>query len=295
MGYGTIQNKVVLVTGANHGIGAATALAFAKEGARLFLNYYRKAAEAYGVFSEGEGEKDLMPGRALYHRMQAQTADHVVDKIQRMGGSCAAWEADLSLPETIPELFDRAKEQLGAVDIVVNNAAFGRLDSFLPTEELEKQRLFAGEFPIAPLTPESHDQHFAVNSRAVALMTQEFARRFIRRNANDGRIINVSSDGARSHPCAVSYGASKHALESYTRAAAAELGAYGITVNAVSPGAVQTGWLQSDVVEQIENTYALKRVGEPEDIADVIVFLASEQARWITGQVIHVNGGNPQH
>lgn len=138
----------------------------------------------------------------------------------------------------------------------------------------------------------THDQHFAVNSRAVALMMAEYARRQVKRGANWGRIINVSTGGASGFPGEISYGASKHAMESYGRAAAVELGQYGITVNSVSPGAVQTGWITPEQEREWAPGVPLRRIGQPEDIADVIVFLASEQARWVTGQLIYVGGGD---
>jgi len=90
----------------------------------------------------------------------------------------------------------------------------------------------------------------------------------------------------------VSYGASKHAAESFTRSAAVELGPYGITVNAISPGAVQTGWMTPELERDIAAGYPLRRIGQPEDIADAAVFLASNQAGWITGQILNVGGGN---
>ena len=93
----------------------------------------------------------------------------------------------------------------------------------------------------------------------------------------------------------MSYAASKHALESYSRSAAHELGKYGITINIVAPGPVQTGWLSPDEEAEIGRKTPLGRVGRPEDIADVIVFLASDQARWLTGQLIYVGGGWKWH
>ena len=102
----------------------------------------------------------------------------------------------------------------------------------------------------------------------------------------------MSTDGASGFPGEVSYGASKHALESISRAAAVELGPYGITVNVVSPGPVQTGYITPELEEKLLPEIPLRRVGEPEEIADVIVFLASEQARWITGQLLYVGGGH---
>ena len=142
------------------------------------------------------------------------------------------------------------------------------------------------------ITAKSHDEHFAVNSRAVALMMAEFTRRHIERGAKWGRIINISTDGARGHYSNTSYGASKYAVESYTRAAATELGQYGITVNVISPGAVQTGWIPPEIKKSLEESYPLRRIGKQEDIANAVIFFASVQADWITGQVLYVGGGN---
>ena len=182
------------------------------------------------------------------------------------------------------------------MEVLVNNAAHWEADTFLPSDEDEEQShklppLWANR-TISTITAGSHDRHFAVNSRAVALMMAEFARRHIARGATWGRIVNVSTDGASCFPGEVSYGASKHALESYSRAAAVELGPYGITVNVVSPGPVQTGYITPELEEKLIAQIPLRRVGQPEDVADAIVFLASEQARWITGQLLYVGGGN---
>jgi 3-oxoacyl-[acyl-carrier protein] reductase len=123
----------------------------------------------------------------------------------------------------------------------------------------------------------------------------EFARRHIARARRWGRIINVSTDGAAGFPSEVSYWASKHALESYSRAAACELGPYGITVNIVSPGPIQTGWMSPELEAKVVPAIPLGRIGQPEDVADVIVFLASEQGRWLTGQLLYAGGGNRMH
>jgi len=287
-----LKDKVVIVTGANHGIGAAIAIAFAREGSKVFINYFRFSAEAYGCIEEDEATEATKPSRAYYYKMQTKSADEVVKAINDFGGICCAWEADLSDPNNIPKLFDKAETELGNVDILVNNAAYGKCDTFIPSGQFDENELFVGVFPMATITADSHDRHFAVNSRAAALMIEEYAKRYISRKAEWGRIINISSDGAYAHPCAVSYGASKYAMESFTRAAAVELGSYGITVNVISPGAVQTGWITSELEEQIRKSYPLRRVGKPEDIANAIIFLASEQADWITGQVLYVGGGN---
>ncbi len=287
-----LEDRVALVTGANHGIGAATALAFANEGARVFIHYLRLSPEDYGGISQEEADRATEPGRGFYYKILSRSAEEVVRAIRDRGGECEFWEGDLSDPENIPRLFDRAEKAFGQVDIVVNNAAHDRCDTFIPQSELEKDPLFLGEYPMRTISAKSHDEHFAVNTRAVALMMEEFARRYVARKAAWGRIINISTDGAYAHPSNVSYGASKFAVESYSRAAAYELGPYGITVNVISPGAVQTGWLTPELEKAIAASYPLRRVGKPKDIANAVIFFASEHADWITGQVLYVGGGN---
>ena len=249
-----LTNKVVIVTGANHGMGAATSVAFAKEGAKVFVHYYRGGAEAYGELSEEAAMKATVPGRAYYYKMQTKSADEVVKAIGDLGCECFALESDLVEVGNIPLLFDKAEEELGPVDILVNNAAYGKCDTFIPSSELPDNSDFVDAFPVVTVTSESHDRHFVVNSRAVALMMAEYAKRYIKRKGSFGRIINISTDGAYCHPSAISYGASKLAMESFTRAAATELGPYGITVNVISPGAVQTGWLVQRIIKQIEQS-----------------------------------------
>lgn len=279
--------KVALVTGANHGIGAATAKAFAEQGARVFINYLRRPLEPE-FLDAGNSE----PGEAFYRLQQTKTAEEVIQKIRADGGCVEAWEADLADPGTIPQLFDHAEEAFGPVEILINNAAYGKADTFRPQSILSKEELSESGFHPESISANSHDEHFSVNSRAVALMMAEFARRHIERGATWGRIINLSTDGSSGFPDEISYWASKHAMESYSRAAARELGKYGITVNIVSPGAVQTGYIFSELKESLESRYPLRRIGHPKDIADAIVFFASEQARWITGQLLYVGGGH---
>jgi 3-oxoacyl-[acyl-carrier protein] reductase len=184
------------------------------------------------------------------------------------------------------------EQVFGPVDILINNAAHCDPDTFLPQSQLGSNSRAVDEFPMNTITADKHDRHFAVNSRAVALMMAEYARRYIEQGARWGRIINVSTDGASGFSSEISYGASKHALESYSRAAASEFGKYGITVNTVSLGAVQTGWISLELEKEEASHIPLQRVGQPEDVADVIIFFASEQARWVTGQLLYVGGGH---
>ncbi len=269
-----IGNKVVLITGANHGIGAATAKALAAEGAKVFVSYLRLRPEAFGM-KEAEVQEATTPGPAFYRAMQASSADEVVESIRDQGGQAEAWEADLADSSNIPLLFDRAEAAFGQVNVLVNNAAHCVWPSTVLTA-----------------SPESIDEHFAVNTRAVALMMREYGNRQIKRGGTWGRIINVSTDGAYGFSGNVWYGASKFAMESISRVAAKELGSYGVTVNVVSPGPTQTGYITPEQANEWAAECPLQRIGEPEDVADAIVLLASEQARWISGQLIHVGGGS---
>ncbi len=176
--------------------------------------------------------------------------------------------------------------------MLINNAAHCEADTFLPRGVVGADDRAAGGTPMRAITAESHDRHFAVNSRAAVLLMAEYARRHVERGARWGRIVNVSTDGASAFPGEISYGASKHALESYSRAAASELGRFGVTVNAVSLGPVQTGWISPEIEARAAPDIPLGRIGQPDDVADAIVFLASEQARWITGQLLYVGGGH---
>ncbi len=287
-----LKGKAALVTGANHGIGAAIAVALAREGADVFLTYMRLSPEKYGAKGPRAGCGAAEPGPGRYYEILAHDAEDVVRSIHALGGRSHAREADLSDPGNIPRLMDEAERAFGKVDILVNNAAHDRPDSFLPAGEIPASGLFGGDYSLRTISAASHDEHFAVNCRAAALLVAEFARRHIARKSGWGRVISISTDGASGHGWNVSYGASKYAGESYARAAAAELGPYGITVNVVSPGAVQTGWLPEDEAKALAGRYPLRRIGTPDDIAAAVVFFASAQADWITGQVLYVGGGN---
>jgi 3-oxoacyl-[acyl-carrier protein] reductase len=283
-----LQGKVALITGANHGIGAATAQALAAEGVAVLINYLRMPP--LGREDAGQQDSASLPGLSLYDARRARTADDVLARISEHGGRAEAVEVDLSDPATIPLLFDRAEAAFGPVDILVNNADYCTADTFVPQGLLGVDRAPAG-YGIDALTVAVHDAHFAVNSRAVALLIAEFARRRIEQNRHWGRIITISTDGAPGFFHEISYGASKYAGESYTRAAAVELGRYGITANILSPGPIQTGWIGPELETLIARETPLGRVGLPADIVGVIVFLASEQGRWVSGQMISVSGG----
>jgi 3-oxoacyl-[acyl-carrier protein] reductase len=229
-----LSGHVALVTGANHGIGAATAKTLAACGTSVLVSYYRT--------SDPKGFPEP------YRVNRAKTADHVIDAIRAEGGHAVSMEADLRDAAVVPTLFNLGEEEFSHVDIVVNNATGWVADTFLPDTEhvtgLTSERL----------STSAHDQVFDVDARAGALMIAEFARRHIARNANWGRIIGLTSGGPLGFPTEVSYGAAKAALENYTMSAAFELADYGITANIVYPPVTDTGWVNDAVRDHVENT-----------------------------------------
>jgi len=288
-----LNEKVVLVTGGNnpYGIGAAIARAFASHGSKVFIHYFRQEMTLPDDSHDNSDTQET--GLPFFFEQQRKTADEVIASIREYGGNAESWEGDLRDPRKVNHLFEQAEKAFGHVDILVNNAAEYIADTFLPSNASgESTKLWEGGPTISTLDVESHDSHFAVNSRAAAILMARFAHRIIERQTNWGRIINISADCAWGCPKEVSYRASKYALESYSRSAAAELGPYGITVNVVSPGPVQSGYITKEMEEALIPEIPMRRVGLPEDIANAVLFFASEQANWITGQVLFVHGGH---
>jgi 3-oxoacyl-[acyl-carrier protein] reductase len=268
-----LDGRVALVTGANQGIGAATAGALAGQGVAVFLTYLRLDP------AEHSGE----PFPAEYGRARAATAEQVALRIRDMGGVAEWTEADLADP-TVPRLlFDRAEAALGPVEILVNNASGWLADTFLPEERDRFGR------SLRPVDAAGHDRQFAVDARAPALLIAEFARRHIEREARWGRIVGLTSGGAGGFPEEVSYGAAKAAQENYTMSAAQELGRHGVTANMVYPPVTDTGWITPEVQRAAVAGSPLRHLGQPGEVAEVIVLLASHQARHITGQVIRMS------
>lgn len=283
-----LEGKVVLITGANHGIGAAAARAFATQGARVFLTWFREPSR-YSDEELAKARQAGVGGVLFYWAMHRQSADRVIQDIVAQGGVAAGREADLGDPANIPLVFDECEAALGPVDVLIDNHTHSVHDTFDPAA------VTLESYGIGLISGASIDGHFAVSARAYALMMSEYIQRYLGRQGRRGRIINVSTDAAHAHASSLSYAASKHAIESYSRSAAIEVGKYGITVNVVAPGPVQSGWMTPDQETAIAAGTPLRRCGVPQDVADVMVFLASDQAHWLTGQLLYVGGGWRMH
>ena len=264
------SGHVALVSGANHGIGAATARMLADLGTRVLLTYLR-----------GDDAADMeMPD--AYRRARSDTADAVVGSIEEAGGVAMAVEADLTEPSAAELLFDIAERSIGPVDILVNNASAWIADTFAPAGDDRLGR------PIQPVSPMTFDRVFAVDARAAALLIAEFARRHVRRGATWGRIVGLTSGGHVGFPEEVSYGAAKAAQENLTMSAAIELAPHGITANLVHPPVTDTGWITPEVIQIVERSDELIHIAAPEEVARVIAFLVSDDARLVTANVIHL-------
>lgn len=262
-----LKDRVVIVTGANNpqGIGAATALAFAREGAKVVL-VYKKLPRPY------DARRTDRNGVDRYFAANAGDARAVEEKLRGMHGEYLILERDISNEDDVKRIYQAVIERFGRVDVLVNNAADGDMD---------------GIDTIETITQAVIDDTFAVNVRGSILMTREF----INHRGDYGRIINLSSDAAQVFAGQITYGASKATLEALTRSIAMEVAKYGITVNCVAPGPTQTGWIDEELEKAVIPLIPMGALIQPEDIAETILFLASRQARMLTGQVIKVSGG----
>jgi len=250
-----LVNKTALVTGASRGIGRATALALAKAGAHVLVHYGRSAQEAQSV----------------------------VAAIQAHGGRGNAISADLAAPNGAALLAKEVRSIIGdRLDVLVANAGISK------------------SAPIADYTVEDFDSLFATNVRSTFFLVQQLLPVF----DEGSNIVVISSAVARTvvgkpgleNPSILAYASTKGALETLVKNWAAILGPRGIRVNAIAPGIIDTemsNFTKTEAGREVAlGMQALKRIGKPEDIADVVAFIASNGARWITGATIPVDGGS---
>ena len=240
------QSKVALVTGASRGIGAAVARRLAHDGFSVVINYASSSSEA----------------------------DALVAELKAAGAQAIAVKADVARADEVRRMFETSEQQLGKVDVLVNNA--GVLKTV----------------PLADTSDALFDQTININLRGTFNTLREAAARL-----NDGgRIVNFSSTTlALNMPGYAVYNATKAAVEAFTHVFAKELRGRNITVNAVAPGPIATSlFLDGKTEEQIQ-TFAkrppLQRLGQPDDIASVVSFLAGPDSGWVNGQILRANGG----
>jgi 3-oxoacyl-[acyl-carrier protein] reductase len=248
-----LEGKVAVVTGASRGIGKATASVFARHGAAVVVNYAKRHGEAR----------------------------QLIEDIAQAGGRAIAIQADVSRKAEVLAMMERALGEFGKIDVLVNNAGILHRATILT------------------LTEEGLDEMVAVNVKGMIHCTQAVAPHMIERRY--GKIVNVSSIAAlgTTMPDTTPYAATKGAIVSLTKRMALELGPHGINVNAICPGFIRTDMAVSSSSPQeseaklagVEKKTMLGRVGAPEDVAYCALFLASDEASFITGQVLAVDGG----
>jgi 3-oxoacyl-[acyl-carrier protein] reductase len=181
-------------------------------------------------------------------------------------------ELDLTSYDAPEQLINEVSEKLGYPDILINNAAYSTNNDF------------------SNLTAEELDKHYMVNVRATTLLSSKFAQRFDKKSG--GRIVNITSGQFQGPmPGELAYATTKGAVDALTITLSAELALLGITVNALNPGPTDTGWMTEEIKNELKPMFPFGRIGKPRDVAKTIKFLVSDEANWITGQIIHSEGG----
>jgi 3-oxoacyl-[acyl-carrier protein] reductase len=250
-------HRIAIITGASRrrGIGTAVCLALARAGTDIFFTHW----SPYDQRMPWGAEED--------EPIQLQK------QVQAMGVRCEHLMIDLSTADAPQRIIQMVEEQLGPASILVNNATHD--DTNAPFDQLDAPTL---------------DAYYAVNMRGTILLSIEFARRFAL--PSGGRIINLTSgQGYGPMPGKLAYIATKGAIDAFTPTMAVEVAPRGITVNAVDPGPTDTGWMTEDIQRELLSRFPMRRIGQPADAARLIAFLASEEAGWVTGQIIRSRGG----
>jgi 3-oxoacyl-[acyl-carrier protein] reductase len=250
------RGKIAVVTGVSRlkGIGAAVCKELAEAGIHIFFTYWT------------DYDKSMPWG------VNIDEPTKLTEQLMKTGVQVTSMELDLTKRHAPEQLFHRVSEQLGYPDILINNAAYSTNNDY------------------TTITPDELDKHYMVNIRATTLLSTKFAQGF--RKKSGGRVINLTSGQFQGPmPGELAYATTKGAVDALTITLAAELAPLGITVNAVNPGPTDTGWMTEEIKNQLKPLFPFGRIGEPRDVAKVIKFLVSEEADWITGQIIHSEGG----
>ncbi|MFK7970825.1 MAG: SDR family oxidoreductase [Bacteroidia bacterium] len=251
-----MNRKVALVTGVSRlqGIGFAVCCELAKRGFDIFFTYWTDYDQSmpWGV---AEDEPDT-----------------IQEKINEFGGRCEKLALNLAGDHAPEVLLEAVERTLGMPHVLVNNATYST------------------QTTIENLTADDLDKHYEVNLKATTLLTLDFIRRFD--FDENGRIINLTSGQSLGPmPDEIAYAITKGAIETLTYTLSQRIASKGITINAVNPGPNDTGWMDEKLKNELTKQFPMKRVGKPEDTAKLIGFLVSEEAEWITGQIIHSEGG----
>lgn len=265
-----MNRRIAVVTGVSRlkGIGRAICCELASRDIDVFFTYWTDY------------------DKQMPWNIEANEPDLIEKEIKSFGVNCAKLELDLSVEGSVYRLLETVEQKLGKPSILVNNATYST------------------ETSIDNFTVEELDKHYAVNLRATTLLTIEFIKQFseIQQSKkseegrvevrNQGRIINLTSGqslGQMSNE--IAYAITKGAIETLTYTLSQTIAAKGITINAVNPGPNDTGWMDDDLKRELLKRFPMKRIGTPKDTAKLIGFLVSEDAEWITGQIIHSEGG----
>jgi 3-oxoacyl-[acyl-carrier protein] reductase len=292
LSYG-LKDKVVLITGTNNpkGIGAAMALSFAEQGAKVAMVYKKM---------DFEYKEELAVGDSLdsYYKALSMDCSEVKAVISKITKNYVIIESDISAEGNIANIYEKIEAKLGKVNILVNNAAgYPEQDTIFTIKNSDIISTYGttvqGTIMMIQEFIKRGYGHLIDDSKSLQERLIDYGKhKRLSDNDHYGRIINFSTDSAQIMAGQISYGSSKAAVEALTRSIAMEVGYLGVTVNTVAPGPTQTGWMNSELVESVLPQIPMARIGTPQDIADTVLFLASDKASWVTGQVIKVSGGH---
>lgn len=250
------KNKIAIITGVSRlkGIGHAIAIELAEKGMDIFFTYWTDY------------------DNQMTWKVEANEPQKIKERVEALGVNCASMELDLTGDNAVNMLLNAVKNQIGSPSILINNATYSTMTG------------------IADFSVKELDKHYNLNVRATTLLTIEFIRQF--QFGKGGRIVNLTSGQSLGEMNGeIAYAMTKGAIETLTRTISQEIAAKGMTINAVNPGPTDTGWMDEALEQELVQRFPMGRIGMPKDAAKLIGFLCSEEAEWITGQVIHSEGG----
>jgi 3-oxoacyl-[acyl-carrier protein] reductase len=251
-----MSRKIAIITGVSrlNGIGKSICIALAERGFDIFFTYW------------------LSYDREMPWKVKENEPELIQQEIEKIGVKCCKIELNLAIESAVETLFNEVENTMGSASVLVNNATYSTQTNI---ESLNAKEL---------------DKHYNVNLKGTTLLTLEFIKRF--KKNNGGRIINLTSGQSLGEMNEeIAYAITKGAIETLTKTISQKIAEKGITINAVNPGPTDTGWMKEALKKEILKNSPMKRIGTPKDISKLIGFLASDDSEWITGQIIHSEGG----